>query len=71
MTIAEQHPAAHNKYLVLRGVTYFTATPCYGMHAPWWVVRIMGKRFEAEPEPMEDTDQWWHVDKVNIEEGKK
>ncbi len=37
----------------------FTATPCYGMHEPWWVVKTM--EGEAPPVPMKDEDEWCHL----------
>ena len=52
----EERPAPHAKYLVRRGGYVFTATPCYGLHAPWWVVMTMDG--EVDPEPMNDQDEW-------------
>ena len=56
--IPERYPPPHNKYIVERNGIIFTATPCYGLHSPWWVVRVMGKEYEAPPEPMLDGDMW-------------
>lgn len=56
-TIAsERHPKPHARYLVQRAGAMFVATPCYGLHAPWWVA--MTARGEVPPEPIEPTDQW-------------
>ena len=56
----ETKPPKHANYKVIRNGLLFTATPCYGMHAPWWVVRLMPDRWpnEADPVPMEDDDLW-------------
>jgi hypothetical protein len=55
-TFAEACPPAHERYVVLRNGCLFTATPCYGMHSPWWVVATM--EGEAPPVPIERTDAW-------------
>lgn len=35
---ADRHPAPHARYEVRRAdLGTFVATPCYGLHAPWWV----------------------------------
>lgn len=57
-----KYPEPHAKYLVKRDGWIFVATPCYGMHAPWWVAAIgpalpYGTR-EVDPVPMLDTDEW-------------
>ena len=57
--VSEANPEPHARYLVRRGSKWFTATPCYGMHAPWWVVATMAG--EAEPVPMADDDAWTTV----------
>lgn len=60
MRVSELQPEPHTKYLVKRDGFFFTATPCYGLHEPWWmVVRIMGTKVEAPPEPMLPDDEWW------------
>lgn len=52
-------PRPHNRYRVWReGVGYFDATPCYGLHAPWWVPRNSFTKSESEPVRMEPTDLW-------------
>jgi hypothetical protein len=58
--VSERLPKPHAKYAVIRNGLLFTATPCYGMHEPWWVVRLMPDDWpnEAEPVPMRDTDLW-------------
>lgn len=38
-----------------RDVGFFDATPCYGLHAPWWVPRNGYTREESEPIPFDDT----------------
>jgi hypothetical protein len=62
MKLSEKYPAAHAKYVVRRDSVLFTATPCYGLHAPWWVVRVLGDNYEADPEPMQESDEWWPLD---------
>ena len=64
--IPESYPPRHQKFVVRRDGAYFTATPCYGMHDPWWVVRIMGNRHEAEPEPMRDGDEWFPLPNAEV-----
>ena len=56
MLFSEQPPLAHSKYIVKRDGYLFTATPCYGCHEPWWVVKTMDG--EAPPVPMKDDDDW-------------
>ncbi|KRT69340.1 MAG: hypothetical protein XU15_C0011G0166 [candidate division NC10 bacterium CSP1-5] len=64
MRISDLHPEPHRKYIVLRDGLLFTATPCYGMHSPWWVVKTMGHSSgdEAPPEDMQPNDEWWYLD---------
>jgi hypothetical protein len=50
------HPPPHAKYIVRRGLAHFIATPCYGMHAPWWVPS--NPDGESPPIDMEDGDAW-------------
>lgn len=59
--IADAHPPRHAKYIVKRDGCLFTATPCYGMHNPWWVVTTM--EGEAAPTYMDDTDEWEVLEK--------
>jgi len=59
--IQGQHPQPHARYLVKRGHYTFVATPCYGMHAPWWVP--MKHDGELEPISMESTDKWMPIPK--------
>lgn len=55
--VANAKPKPHAKYLVRRGGFIHTATPCYGLHPPWWVpMAITG--MEYEPVIMSDTDEW-------------
>ena len=56
MKVGEQHPVPHQRYLVVRDRVVFTATPCYGMHEPWWVVKTM--EGEAPPVTMDNEDEW-------------
>lgn len=58
------HPRAHAKYAVLRDGLVFTATPCYGMHEPWWVVRTMAQEWPNETEPidMRKDDRWMPIE---------
>lgn len=55
--ISEAHPKPHARYLVRREEYVFTATPCYGMHSPWWVPRSMAGG-EHDPVEMKDDDEW-------------
>lgn len=55
--VADAKPRPHARYTVRRDGNTHTATPCYGMHAPWWVpVSIDG--VEYDPTTMLDTDEW-------------
>jgi hypothetical protein len=58
-TVKEESPRRHERHLVMRNGFLFTATPCYGMHSPWWVVRTMSDKNcgEVDPINMLDTDQ--------------
>ncbi len=56
------YPPPHNKYLVQRGHYLFVATPCYGMHSPWWVPMIHNG--EVEPINIESSDKWMKLDAV-------
>lgn len=64
--IAEAYPPAHARYLVKRDGVLFTATPCYGMHAPWWVVKTM--EGEAEPVDIRPTDEWARQTEAEVSE---
>lgn len=63
--VSDCAPPPHQKYVVKRRDHWYTATPCYGMHRPWWVVRLMPQTWpnEAEPVDMNDDDEWWPLDK--------
>lgn len=65
-SVKDAHPEPHARYVVKRDGLIFTATPCYGMHAPWWVVRTMADHHpnEAAPEPMRDSDEWLPIEDV-------
>lgn len=58
-TVKEESPGRHKQHLVMRNGFIFTATPCYGMHPPLWVVKTMGDKNcgEVEPVVMLETDQ--------------
>jgi hypothetical protein len=69
MTLIEnktKHPPPHAKYLVSREGWMFVATPCYGMHQPWWVSAVCVGSVpdsyttcrETDPVAMLDTDKW-------------
>ncbi len=54
--VKERQPEPHRRYMVQRGQRQFVGTPCYGLHAPWWVP--MEPEGEGDPVAMEDGDQW-------------
>lgn len=59
--VAKEKPRPHARYHVRRGDLLFTATPCYGMHAPWWVPRVPDQGdmpLETAPISMQDDDEW-------------
>ena len=57
--VADRMPPPHRIYLVRReGVGEFHATPCYGLHSPWWVPRNGFTKEESEPINMEQEDEW-------------
>ncbi|MBX3704011.1 MAG: hypothetical protein KF822_09575 [Steroidobacteraceae bacterium] len=60
VAFSERNPPPHTRYLVFRGGSAFTATPCYGMHAPWWVCNTASG--EVEPVDIEPTDRWISLD---------
>jgi len=74
--VSEEYPEPHARYLVKREATGpFVATPCYGMHAPWWVPLVAdlyqpgGVVF-----PMEPTDRfslWPEADERKLREAVK
>lgn len=67
-SVADGQPAPHAKYLVRRDGYVHTATPCYGMHAPWWVpMSILGS--EYEPTDMLKTDEWCEMKEATKTEG--
>ena len=55
--VCNEEPRPHRKYIVRREDVILTATPCYGMHDPWWVPLLISGH-EAEPVAMLDAD-WW------------
>lgn len=64
-TCGAKQPEPHKRYAVLRDGFVFTATPCYGMHNPWWVGRTLGDRltgwYETDPADMRDDDKWIEI----------
>lgn len=54
--IADAHPAPHARYLVCRERVAFVATPCYGLHVPWWVPS--GAMGELDPVGFQPEDLW-------------
>lgn len=60
--VSEKYPPPHEKYIVQRGSFIYTATPCYGMHNPWWVVMTM--KGEVDPVIIETTDKWVKLNDV-------
>lgn len=64
--VSDAAPTRHARHLVKRGGLLFTATPCYGLHAPWWVVRTMSESWpnEADPVPMRDDDEWMPIEEA-------
>lgn len=66
--VSEKQPEPHCRYLVQRDQRQFVGTPCYGLHAPWWVP--MGPEGEGDPVTMKDGDQWIAMSKI-IPEPKK
>lgn len=53
--IEDAHPP-RGRQLVRRGRYMFTASPCYGMHNPWWVP-LAGEQ-ETDPIDMLKDDEW-------------
>lgn len=56
--VKDRHPQPHSVYRVCRDGRMFDATPCYGLHNPWWVPRNGFTRQESEPIDMVDEDRW-------------
>ena len=54
--VPTKYPPPHARYLVVRDGVTCTATPCYGMHQPWWVVRTFVE--DARPVAMQPGDEW-------------
>lgn len=61
--VIEEHPEPHKKYIVLRDGNFFTATPCYGMHTPWWIVTTMTG--EDKPVEFKNFDKWWPLEEFS------
>lgn len=62
MSMKKGMPPPHQKYLVKRDGHFFIATPCYGMHHPWWVAQ--GPDAELEPVEMKEGDEHISMDFV-------
>ena len=64
MKNSQEYPEPNRRYVVLRDELLFTATPCFGMHAPWWVTKTMFSFPENEnaPTPMREDDEWWSLE---------
>lgn len=60
--VKDSAPTRHARHFVDRDGRYFIATPCYGMHEPWWVAMTAGG--EVEPVAMHDTDRWVPLEKL-------
>lgn len=56
--VAQQQPAPHQRYMVRRAGLIHTATPCYGMHEPWWVQKGFRNGEEYQPADMKPSDEW-------------
>ena len=56
VAFGEHMAPPHARYLVQRQRFQFVATPCYGMHAPWWVP--MTPTGESDPIATEPDDTW-------------
>lgn len=55
--VKDESPRPHSKYTVRRDGFVHTATPCYGMHDPWWVpISMHGHEIAAVT--MRPTDEW-------------
>lgn len=63
--VTDSYPPPHAKYTVKRGdyaPIYFVATPCYGMHSPWWVPST--PQGETDPINIESIDSWRPIDEI-------
>ncbi len=67
-TVKAEEPPRHEKSIVHRDGFVFTATPCYGMHEPWWVVKTMGGQ-AVDPVPMRDSDRWRRLRDSEVTDG--
>ena len=56
--VGDKKPPPHDRYRVCRDEKLFDATPCYGLHHPWWVPRNGFTLAESEPINMHDDDCW-------------
>lgn len=59
-TIPNHYPEKHKAFVVKRLGLYFTATPCYGMHSPWWAIQYpFGESINEATTAMRDGDEFW------------
>ncbi len=58
ISIRTSMPAPHARYRVYQEDKMFDATPCYGLHHPWWVPRNGYTRKESEPIPIKEDSFW-------------
>lgn len=57
--VKDTYPPPYRRYRVIRADgEEFHATPCYGMHHPWWVPRNAFTKEESEPVQMLEDDMW-------------
>jgi len=63
-SVEEQSPDPHEKYLVLRNGVFFTATPCYGLHTPFWVVTGWDGKENVCGNNMQNTDKYIKLEKL-------
>ncbi len=56
ISVDDEMPAPHARYRAWRkDIGHFDATPCYGLHSPWWVPRNSVTKEESEPISMKDS----------------
>lgn len=60
-------PPPQRKYLIRRGDQVCVATPCYGMHEPWWIVQTLDG--EARPRTIQEGDLWYPLEVLDRDIG--
>lgn len=60
--VKDKHPPPHATYLVEKNNYYFVATPCYGMHSPWWIPMTHDK--ELDPIQILEIDAWISLEEI-------